>query len=295
MMIDTPMSGIAEVTIRDDLPADEYHKDMIAPEPSLSSSIAKILVTQSPLHAWCAHPRLNPHHRPEESEDFDRGSAAHSLLLEGDDRMVECPFNDWRTNAAKAQRDEVRALGMLPLLTKHIAPVRKMVEIAKKYLRESELELRIEDCFAERTVIWQVGGIWKRARFDLQVRNRPIILDFKSTESADPLSFSRQIIAMGYDVQAAFYTEAYETMHAPPEAPQCSFVFLVQERSEPFACSLVGVDPMMLDLGQQKCEFASRLWKQCLDSGKWPGYPRQIAWASPPAWALENFEQRKQS
>lgn len=282
------------VNVYDGMSASDYHADC-APEPSLSSSIAKILVNQSPMHAWFASPRLNPHHRPEESEDFDRGSAAHSLLLEGDDRMVECEFKDWRTNAAKDARDEARAAGKLPMLSKHVGAVRKMVEIAKKYLCESELELRIEDCFAERTVIWQAGGIWKRARFDLQVRERPILLDYKSTETADPFSFSRQIIAMGYDVQAAHYTEAYETMHAPPEAPPVSFVFLVQERSEPFACSLVGVDPMMLDLGQQKCEFASKLWKQCLDSGKWPGYPKQIAWASPPAWALENFEQRRQS
>ena len=286
------------VNVYDDMPASDYHQDP-APSPSLSSSIAKILVTQSPLHAWFASPRLNPHHRPEESEDFDRGSAAHSLLLEGDDRMVECPFNDWRTNAAKDMRDKVRLEGKLPLLTKHIGPVRKMVEVAKKYLRESELELRIEDCFAERTVIWQAGGIWKRARFDLQVRDRPVILDYKTAESADPLSFSRQIIAMGYDVQVAHYLEAYDAMACGPldDAPfpimNPTFIFLVQERSEPFACSLVGVDPMMLDLGQQKCEFASKLWKQCLDSGKWPGYPKQIAWASPPAWALENFEQRK--
>lgn len=281
------------VSVYDDMPASDYHADP-SPEPSLSSSIAKILVTQSPMHAWFAHPRLNPNHRPEESEDFDRGSAAHSLLLEGDDRMVECAFNDWRTNAAKDMRDKVRLEGKLPLLTKHIGPVRKMVEIAKKYLRESELHLEIEDCFAERTVIWQAGGIWKRARFDLQVRNRSVLLDYKSTETADPLSFSRQIIAMGYDVQAAHYLETFDAMDTYP-ITEPTFVFLVQERSEPFACSLVGVDPMMLDLGQQKCEFASKLWKQCLDSGKWPGYPRQIAWASPPAWALENFEQRRQA
>lgn len=280
------------VSVYEAMPASDYHADP-APTPSLSSSIAKILVNQSPMHAWFASPRLNPNHRPEESEDFDRGSAAHSLLLEGDDRMVECEFKDWRTNAAKDARDEIRAAGKLPLLSKHVGAVRKMVEIAKSFLAKSELELQIEDCFAERTVIWQAGGIWKRARFDLQARDRPILLDYKSTETADPLSFSRQIIAMGYDVQAAHYVEAYAT--TVTAGKDADFIFLVQERTEPFACSLVGVDPMMLDLGQQKCEFASKLWRQCLDSGKWPGYSKQIAWASPPVWALENFEQRKQS
>src|SRR6266478_4075269 len=216
------------VNVYDGMSASDYHADP-APEPSLSSSIAKILVMQSPLHAWFAHPRLNPHHFEEEAEIFDRGAAAHSLLLEGDDRMVECPFNDWRTNAAKDMRDKVRLEGKLPLLTKHIGPVRKMVEIAKKYLHESELKLQIEDCFAERTVIWQAGGIWKRARFDLQVKERPVILDYKSTESADPLSFSRQIIAMGYDVQAAHYLEAFEAMSEVLSVGP-TFIFLVQER-----------------------------------------------------------------
>jgi hypothetical protein len=275
-------------SVFDDMPSAVYHADP-APEPSLSSGIAKILVTQSPLHAMYAHPRLNPTYRSEESSEFDRGSAAHALLLEGEDRMVECEFNDWRTNAAKEMRDQARIDGKLPLLSKHVGAVRAMVHIAKDALLASELQIDIADCYAERSVIWSAGGIWGRARFDLQHRTRRILIDYKTTENADPQSFARQIISLGYDVQAAHYVEAYEAAwQAEP-----TFVFLVQEREPPYACSLVGVDPMMLELGQQKLEFAAKLWKQCITSGKWPGYSTRIAWAAPPAWALESFEMRR--
>jgi len=65
-----------------DIPETDYHADPIA-EPSLSSSIAKILLARSPRHAWANHPRLNPNQEPETRREFDFGSAAHAMLLEG--------------------------------------------------------------------------------------------------------------------------------------------------------------------------------------------------------------------
>lgn len=40
------------------LPSAEYHADP-APEPSLSATLAKLLISRSPRHAWMASPRLN--------------------------------------------------------------------------------------------------------------------------------------------------------------------------------------------------------------------------------------------
>ena len=51
------------MAIHTDISAEAYHADP-APEPSLSSSVAKILVNLSPAHARIAHPRLNPDYRP---------------------------------------------------------------------------------------------------------------------------------------------------------------------------------------------------------------------------------------
>lgn len=276
-------------SVFDQMDAETYHADP-APEPSLSSGIAKLLVTASPLHAWHAHRRLNPNHVPEENGDFDRGSAAHALFLQGDDIMVECEFDNWRTNAAKEARDEARQCGKLPLLSKHVAGVSAMVKIAKKALLESELYAALEDFHAERTVIWQEGETWKRARFDLQHRSRPLLLDYKTVENADPFAFQRVIVPLGYDIQAAHYSDAYRAAIDATFDPD--FIFLVQEREPPFACSLVGLEPSFLDLGQQKMCRATSIWAECLKHNDWPGYSHRIAWASPPAWALTDFEAR---
>ena len=276
-------------SVFDKMDAETYHADP-APEPSLSSSIAKLLVTASPLHAWHAHPRLNPEYESEEDGIFDRGSAAHALLLQGDDLMVECQFDDWRKKEAREMRDMVRSDGKLPLLSKHVAGTRHMVEVARAALLASELHATLEDFHAERTVIWQDGETWKRARFDLQHRSRQLLLDYKTVENADPFAFQRTIVPLGYDIQAAHYCEAYKVAFQPLVEPD--FVFLVQERESPFACSLVGLEPSFLELGQQKMRRATSIWAECLKCNDWPGYSHRIAWASPPAWALTDFEAR---
>src|ERR1700677_1036911 len=87
------------------LSAEAYHADP-CPTASLSSSIAGILLDQSPSHAWLAHPRLNPNYVRESADSrFDLGSAAHMMLLEQrEDRIVRVSADDWRTKAAKEAR-----------------------------------------------------------------------------------------------------------------------------------------------------------------------------------------------
>ena len=67
----------------------DYHADVGSPVPSLSSSIANVLISRSPLHAWMAHPRLNPDWRPEPwNKRLDFGTFAHKLLLEGNEDAI---------------------------------------------------------------------------------------------------------------------------------------------------------------------------------------------------------------
>ena len=87
--------------------AQDYHAGP-CPAPELSNSLIKVLLGQSPLHAWTKHPKLNPGFRQYESDKFDRGTAAHSMLLEGEDNIVIVDAEDWRTKAAKEAREAAR-------------------------------------------------------------------------------------------------------------------------------------------------------------------------------------------
>src|SRR3990167_11354210 len=69
--------------------------------PALSASIAHLLIAKSALHAWYAHPRLNPNYQQTESAEFDYGRAAHAVLLEGDEsRLHVIEADDWRKKDA---------------------------------------------------------------------------------------------------------------------------------------------------------------------------------------------------
>src|SRR4030095_13276592 len=110
-----------------DLPAADYHADP-CPEPSLSSSIVKMLCLESAAHAHYAHPRLNPAAIEENGEHFDIGTAAHALLLEGSKTIAIIDAKDYRTNAAKDARDVAYAAGLTPLLLARWTDVQAMVD-----------------------------------------------------------------------------------------------------------------------------------------------------------------------
>ncbi|MCC7183582.1 MAG: hypothetical protein IT509_08435 [Rhodocyclaceae bacterium] len=62
-------------------PAADYHGDHLAPEPSLSASMIRLLLEASPLHAWRAHPRLGNCADDTRTAESDCGTAAHAALL----------------------------------------------------------------------------------------------------------------------------------------------------------------------------------------------------------------------
>lgn len=268
-----------------DLPADRYHADP-CPTPSLSSSIAKILLDQSPQHAWHAHPRLNPAFEREHDTKFDIGTAAHQLLLERrHDGIVIVNADDWRTKAAKEAREAAWANGQTPMLAYQYDKANLMVAAAQQFVATTELSGIFELGVAEQTVIWQEGDIWCRCRPDLRWLHGVglhIVLDYKTTECAEQETFIRQIGRMRYHIQAEFYTRGVKTVTESEPV----FVFLAQETSAPYACSLVGLSNAYRAIGQQKVERAIGLWKHCLSTQDWPSYSTRIAYAEPPAWDL---------
>ena len=275
-----------------DMPAEQYHADP-CPMPSLSNSIAQILISRSPMHAWMAHPKLNQNFQPDESSRMDLGSAAHAILLENDWAIVEeVVADDWRTKAAREKRDEIRARGKYPVLSKHYAALRQMVPVAHMCIEASELAGIFDEGEAERTLCWRESGVWMRCRMDWRSTDGLVVLDYKTCQCAEPEAFSRQIINMGYDMQAAFYLRGHRATGGSPHA---KFVFLAQEIEPPYACSLVGVAPSLMALGDMKVERAVQLWRRCIETNNWPAYPARIAWAEVPEWAERRWMDREQA
>lgn len=272
--------------------SEDYHADP-CPEPSLSRGVIVDLIYKSPAHAFQNHPRLNLEFKPaEDVEKFDIGQVAHSLFLEGSDRAVLIDAEDWRKKEARELRDKARSEGKIPLLGEQYEKITKMVKVAERAIFNcNELgigTLRMQGQ-SEDSYLWEEEGTWFRVRPDWISEDNRIILDYKTTTmTANPNELARQIINFNYDIQAAFYSRGATALNGI----EPKFIFLFQETREPFLCSFIGLNPEFIEMGKQKTEYGIFLWRECLSSGNWPGYPDQVSWIDVPQWALVSWGNR---
>lgn len=280
-----------EPGIYSDISEDIYHSDP-CDTPSLSASIAKIIWQNSPLHAWLAHPKLNPDYEPENKRQFDLGAAAHAVFLErSESKLVIIEADNYYTKAAKESRDKAYVAGLIPVLEREHDDVRAMATTAMRYIDETELVGIFNNGKPEQTLIADYEGAKLRSRLDWLTNDRLIILDHKTGKfSSKPENWiNRQLFKMNYDIQAYQYSLMNELTGGPSNA---KFIFLVQENTEPYACSLIGAGPSVLESGKKKFRYALHKWKWCMEFNKWPAYDTRIAWADVPAWEMAKLEER---
>jgi len=276
------------------MPASIYHADP-CPSPSLSSSIAKVLCSESPRHAWSKHPKLNPNWLPSYKDEFDLGTAFHDSMLEDCSKIVIVDAADWRTNAAKEQREAARAAGKVALLRKHSDKVLAMKKAVLENLGEHEDGRRMFlGGQAEQTLVWQepeFGNIWCRARLDyLRIMPDYEIDDLKTTDlSANPETFSGALFRLGYDIQAAFYLRGLNAIMGH----EATFRFTVVETDPPHAVSVLAFGPAALMLAEKKVRYAMETWQRCLETDSWPAYPMRTCYADLPQWEESKWLQKE--
>lgn len=273
---------------------DAYHGDETGDDrPSLSRSIAHILWTQSPAHAWAAHPKLNPDFVRTESETFDLGNAAHDLLLRGEARVEVVYEKDWKKQLAQQARVDARLQGKLPLLESQWERTQAMVAACREQLAVLDADPPVfSDGDAEVTLTWEEdGGVLCRARLDWLRTDHKAIDDYKSTgKSANPYDFSRTLYNVGYDMQAAFYLRGLRKVTGVTDA---QLRFVAQESTPPYLLSVSSLPPDGMAIAERKVQWAIDTWRRCLETGQWPGYPSRVCYAEPPGWEETQLLERE--
>lgn len=269
-----------------DMREDVYHADP-CPEPSLSSSIARVLVDQCPLIAQRLHPKLGGKSRPP-SATFDRGKLIHELLLgqpkaheicevtyRADHDLAGQVVTNYKTKDAQSWRDAVHARGKVPVLESELGGARYATEAIRQRLEAEGIVLSGQ---SEASILWQRetrnGTIWCRARLDHLIVDGQTarIIDLKTTgESAHPRACRAHVERDGYDIQAAAYMEAVAAWR-PELAGRIGFAWAFAEANPPFAVCCPWPDGSMEELGRRRWEYACELWAWCLATGTWPGY-----------------------
>ena len=278
------------------MPASVYHADPCE-KPSLSHSVAKVLLGKSPRHAWYAHPRLNDACEEVHNKRFDLGTVAHTLLLGQGRDIVEIAADNFMTKEAKRLRDEAYAVGKTPILSEHLASARAMEAAAREQLVDIQgCEHLFDPAQGDGEVVccWREDdGPWCRAQIDWLPHNRLVFADYKTVDgSAHPDALGRRVVDLGYDVQAAFYELGLSTID-PDLAGRIQPVFIFQECTPPFELCAATLDEETMTVGRKKVELAIRTWQRCLETDTWPGYPPRIVPITMPTWALQAWLERE--
>lgn len=272
--------------------ADDYHADP-CDTPSLSASIACILINQSPAHARAAHPRFNEDFEREAEPKFDLGTAAHGLFLQGDANVRVVYADSWRTKEAKELREEAYANGQTPLLEKDWLRVQAMASGIREQTATFNADPPLFDSGKpEQTLVWEDHGITCRARLDWLHNSNDAIDDIKTTgASANPAAWGkRTMYDIGADLQCAFYLRGIEAVTGRTDV---QFRYVIVETKPPYALSVVSLPPAVLTIARKKVQAAIELWGKCLANDSWPGYPTQVCYPDLPGWIEAQWLERE--
>jgi hypothetical protein len=274
------------------MPKADYHADPCV-RPSLSNSIALILNTDSPAHAWLAHPRGGGVHRAGTAA-MDLGSVIDSMLLGGDTEIVTVDAADWKTKAAKAARLEAQLAGKVAVLQAVHERAARAADIIRAKLISLGILLDGEN---QVTIVWSEEArngqrFQCRGRLDHLSKDGLTVFDLKVTAKANPIgpSLGRHCVDFGYDIQGHAYLRGIEKLD-PARAGRMEFVNIFVEAKPPYAIAITEPDGMMRELGARRWDHAVNKWGVGLATGYWHGYSEPGAprfRLSPPPWTLDD-------
>ena len=222
-----------------DIPNKDYHAGV-----GVSSSFIRKF-GESQLHAL--------EHKQETTPAMRFGTAAHSLLVEGQeafDKEVWVISGSPYTKAYKEEKTEQEALGYIVLKEDDASVIFDMKE---KMIYEGNAYLDAKGKVAESSFYWYEDDVLCKCRPDLicppldnpNCKDEIVIVDYKTTQSVEPYSFAMSVKKFRYDLQAAYYRRGMEAAGYKVT----DFMFVAQEKSYPYASKVFRMTKEQMDFG----------------------------------------------
>lgn len=282
---------ITEPGIFIDFDEEAYFADP-CPTPSLTQSIAKVLIEQTTKHARAEHPRFKMIGEDEPDEKYDKakaiGNAAHAILIGRGKTIAGGPFDAWTTKEAKAFKAEAIAAKKMPILDKHLADAHLMVKAACTQLLEAApADAALEDAFTngngEVVIAAEINGVWFRSLVDWMVNPR-LMFDYKTTGmSVAPHALPKLMADAGWPIQAAMQDMILDILD-PEGAGKRRFFFIGQENYDPFELTISELPRATMQMGHKLLAKAEGMWREAITTGVWSGYARVIHRPEYPGW-----------
>lgn len=260
------------IGVHADIPNADYHAS-----EGLSSSALKLML-KSPLHY--KHQYIDGH-RNGSTAAMLMGSLVHTMVLEPEKMASEYLVVDVSTRTTKAYKEAVAA--MAPNLTAVLQhEVDRAQRIADAVLSHTTASTLLSGCVSEHSVYWDEDGQLAKCRPDIWRQDINVLADLKTTASAAPADFSRDIYNLGYHISAEWYMRGVERITG--SRPD-SWAWVCVEKEAPFAVQVYEADRAMLDRAHDSIEEALETLRRCHETNHWPAYIDGIAPISLPGWA----------
>jgi hypothetical protein len=239
----------------------EYLADPV-PGGSLSSTFARLLTNHVPAKAL----ERRRNNRPTKAMSI--GTAAHLQALGVGPQLIVWQY-DGRTKDGKAERAEAARLiesqAAVALTQTERDQVLGMAEALRAH---DEVRAILETSQSEVSAFWQESGVWLRARYDLL--GDTAAHDYKTSNDVTRRGFSKAMASFGYHQQADFYQRGLAALGHP--AAGVPMRFICQETEPPYLVQIHTPDEMALEVGRVLNDRAIRIYAECVESGRWPGY-----------------------
>jgi hypothetical protein len=277
---------ITEPGLWPDMDEDWYHGDPVT-GGSLSVSGAKLLL-QAPAKFDYARRYGSKH-----SKSMDTGTRVHALVLgKGEEHLALLPYEEYRTDEAKAARDAAIAAGKIPTKPREMDEAQA---IADAVLRHPTAGGLLTEGDAEVSMFWRDDefGINLRGRADYMTHfgGLPTIVDFKTTKDASPEGFAKSAADFGYHRQDPHYREGWATLLGGDcDWQDIDFVFACAETEPPYLVATYRITPEHVELGREQNRIARERFRDCQKNDVWPGYSEEIEDLELPRYAVQRIE-----
>lgn len=238
-----------------------------------------------------AHPQTPAHFKawreevemPTEAQQF--GILLHRCLLEND--TIKGAFAvrpaglDCRTKAGK---EWMEANSGLQILTEQQA---KTIDACVSSLWQHPNASRLlKGADFERSLFaTDAQGTLRKCRLDALNKGN-VLVDVKTCLSAAAPDFEKSIVNYRYHVQAAYYIDLCKLLGIEKE----HFCFLCVEKTPPYAVAVYDLEPDVIRFGRTIYQRDLQVYRNCVESGEWPGYPTEITTIGVPLWARKEME-----
>jgi hypothetical protein len=204
------------------------------------------------------------------------------LLLK---EFAMAPFDSWRSKDSQDFKKRAEMDGRTAVKEDDW---NRAMEIAGVFISSSDLPVSYQ---TEVAVFGEIDGIEVKGMIDIVPTAGDSLYDLKTTASIESLEeLQRTIINRGYHWQAALYLDLW---NAATGENRDSFVFIFVETSSPFEMAYVRLTSDFLDLGRygkgkhKGYLHAISLWRECVDSNKWPKRVEGVQTIDIPSWILQ--------